>query len=463
MPQQPQPQSNSGKSSTYVQLPDNSYLEVPAGVSDQEVHSRISGMFPDAFKSDPSAASPIAPPTIGKPQAPDMRKVYLNTGNPVPDRPGIDLLTKNGAGVARAIYSQTTPGVIHGLLKRFGVIQSGPDLIKETIPNAVATFAGGLEGAPEGAGGEGGARPVERSGSNRPATRGPVPGRATPSKSTFGPMDAATLLPGMAGRAARLLQKFGVGQAETAAPQMAEPAADFGTPSHLRGQRVKAGTLEIDRGIPKSVRPEPAWKSQPSGGTTVESILHRNPEAGLAKPREGNPSNPGGPFPRKPTWQNQPTPESRAASDAAFNKLHPVSEFKSGMDPVAEAQWQESAFGQKPVEDIGAKVRASQPPVPRTTTATAKGRAIDNQALGNVMKGEDARNLSTSDLSSRLQEAAKSANRVKSGPDLLVKKMKASDVGEINPHPRRYYPEQDISDEELGNTLGLRKKIPPTQ
>lgn len=51
-------------------------------------------------------------------------------------------------------------------------------------------------------------------------------------------------------------------------------------------------------------------------------------------------------------------------------------------------------------------------------------------------------------------------------PERLIpqpKKMKANYPGEINPHPRRYYPEQDISDEELGNTLGLRKKIPPTQ
>lgn len=428
MPQQPQ--GNSGKS-TYVQLPDNSYLEVPAGVSDQEVHSRISGMFPDAFKSDPSAASPIPPPMYTSKRGgespvsrnsfiPKMQKAYLNTGNPVPDRPGVDLLTKNGAGVARAIYSQTTPGVIHGLLKRFGVTQSGPDLMKETVPNAVATFAGGLEGAPEGAGVEGGARLVERSGSNRPATRGPVPGRATPSKSTFGPMDAATLLPGMAGRAARLLQKFGVGKAETAAPQMAEPLADFGTPSHLRGQRVKAGTLTLDTGIPKSNRPEPAWKSQPSGGTPVESILQRNPGAGTPPPRQGNATNPGAPFPRKPTWQgNHPTPESRAASDAAFNKLHPVSEFKSGMDPVAEAQWQEGAFGQKPVEDIGAKVRANQPPVPRSgkvTTATPEGRAIDNQSLSNVMKGEDARDLAKGELSKRLMEAAKQANLAKEVP-----------------------------------------------
>jgi hypothetical protein len=64
---------------------------------------------------------------------------------------------------------------------------------------------------------------------------------------------------------------------------------------------------------------------------------------------------------------NQPTAASRAASDAAFAKLHP-NETMPAMSPDVESAWQSSAFGEKAPEDIGTQVRAKAPPIPRGGT-----------------------------------------------------------------------------------------------
>jgi hypothetical protein len=115
------------------------------------------------------------------------------------------------------------------------------------------------------------------------------------------------------------------------------------------------------------------------------------------------------------------TPEQRAASDVAFNKNYPPEQVKSGMNPVEQATWQQSAFGEKPAEDVGTKVtgekkgvlRTMAPEVPseryQPTPNTPEATEWHNEALhmAKTILGEDAPLSEVLKAAAKIQKAGK--------------------------------------------------------
>jgi len=101
----------------------------------------------------PSAASPISAPAIQKPSLP-MSRVYLNTGNPVPEQNAADVLK----GMAQGVYDVSTPGVAMSILQaKFPQLASkiplpagGPlkDLPVKAIAMTGGMALGGLDAEP---------------------------------------------------------------------------------------------------------------------------------------------------------------------------------------------------------------------------------------------------------------------------------------------------------------------------
>jgi hypothetical protein len=115
------------------------------------------------------------------------------------------------------------------------------------------------------------------------------------------------------------------------------------------------------------------------------------------------------------------TPEQRAASDVAFNKNYPPEQMKSGMNPVEEATWLQSAFNAKPAEDVGAKVTGEKKGVPRTmapevqseryqpTPNTPEATEWHNEALhmAKTILGDDAPLSEVLKAAAKIQKAGK--------------------------------------------------------
>jgi hypothetical protein len=69
---------------------------------------------------------------------------------------------------------------------------------------------------------------------------------------------------------------------------------------------------------------------------------------------------------------NFPTASSRAASDAAFARNYPTEGMEEKMSPMEKELWQQNVFGEKPVGDIGAQVRAKNPEPTRAEVKAAQ-------------------------------------------------------------------------------------------
>lgn len=419
---------------TYIHLPDDSYLHVPDGVDMFQVKSRLSSMFPEH-------KPPVTPPLIRKPSVP-MHEVNLMGGssqNPDEVRPLDEQVNNLVKGAGRNLYTISSPGVaaglIHqkapGLLSKVPMVgpyleRTAPDIDKETLPNAALTvttgIAGGMDAEPM--------EPVSRAaGAPHPEPRPlpsssiATPARTSPPSSEFHPaMEVASLIPGKVGLATRLLKKLGVGRMPETPGEL---PIDYGTPEALRGQRVKEGTLEVEHPNPDAGAPFPrktSWQGGNTDSIQVESILNRVPtSSGPGRPTPPTPetSNPGAPFPRRPSWQLLERPGAGAGTgpETGGEVIH--------TQPSAEASSM-------------LKKRPSTARVPSTESVPQDewdaGHQIDTQVEGTSKP--------------RAYE-----------PPSFIHRALPNRPGEINPHPRQYYPEQDISDEELGAHLKLKKKV----
>ena len=117
--------------------------------------------------------------------------------------------------------------------------------------------------------------------------------------------------------------------------------------------------------------------------------------------------------PAAPASANMPTPASRAASQAAFEKNFP-SEKMPEMSVAERAAWQQSAFGEKPPEDVGAKVRAKQPAVPRGSVAES------NIKPTKVAEGQSGLDPKQKAMMDRLDKLIERQSNPKSGADRVA-------------------------------------------
>lgn len=351
---------------------------------------------------------------------------------------------------------------------------------------------GGLGGVPEGT--ErlpvGGRRPIPQSGS--PAASRSTPPRPSPASSKMTPIDYAALVPGKIGWAAGLLKKFGIGEAPGPAEELPE---DFGTPAGLRGKRVRPGTLDTNLTPAPKPRSEPAWKIAPPSSDT--STPPADAEAPLSRPPIHKPAPPRPPHP-EPAWktleksnerpeeENNPnadieaeaqgigpqrrmvgTPQQLAAQPSATRlglvRQHP---------PVPEAL--PSAYGPRktdfyghvpddnlgfdfsPAEDIGNKVRATvegkMGPLPRGGGNGSAIHMLERSEPGHdeaepEPEVSDDEWTAGHDIDTHVENTRNPSFPVRVRPNY---------PGEINPHPRQYFPEQDISDEALAAALKLK-------
>lgn len=202
----------------------------------------------------PSAASPIAPPTLRPPQIP-MSKVMLTGGtseNPDLQRPVTEQVGQVGAGMVKGLANASGPVTAHRLLQNKGIVGSGdlysgePDLKGNVNAAAQLTALGGIDAA-----------------------------EATPTMGTprIPPPETAAEGPGMAMRLAKVGIKRipGVklagdlvdavrGPAPKPQPTVPPPVAikDYGTPAELRGTRLPPPGSEALREGGRIPPPEPS-------------------------------------------------------------------------------------------------------------------------------------------------------------------------------------------------------------
>lgn len=308
--------------STWVQLPDQSYLEVPAGISDDQVKAKISAKFPDAYGS--KANSPIAPPAV------PLYKPNVEHEGP---QPLTDTLKSMGSSLVKQGMQLSAPGIMATILKKKspGLVSKipfkGPQVEHAALSpedlTRQAEMAVSLPAA-EGMGEVGGVAPVENPATVRPQPRmtpSATPRTASVPNGMGTALDVASMAPGSIGLAARVLKKFGIGR-DAAAPKPVEaPVPTTGGvpwgsggqgPLNLRGKNIPTPT--------PVTRPEPAWKSLQKEGEQVPSVME-----GHAAPISGRttfpqPIAPKSPRP-EPAWKKlQPT---ESESTAPINRGDP--------------------------------------------------------------------------------------------------------------------------------------------
>ena len=236
------------------------------------------------------ASSPIAAPkmTVGAPSAQPMAEHYLLGGEEKRAIP--EELGELGGGMLESAGHMATaaPVAIHRALQRRGIVPQGnlypgehttEQLEKEDVPNAVLTTVGGMEGE---------AAPVEaRAPRAIPETPSPKPsGGRSPV------LAVARHLPyiGKYVRAGEMLGDLFGGKGSPT-PTVAKPipipeteGIPWGSggqgPLDLRGKSIPAESPRVP-----APRPAPAWKTSPTEGTPVESVINRQPVAQAPKPR----------------------------------------------------------------------------------------------------------------------------------------------------------------------------------
>lgn len=411
-------------------------------------------------------------------------------------------------GMVKPLAQFTPPAIASSILQRKApaVAQKYiPDMInRNAIPleempkRAMETWTmmaapgmieeGGLGGVPEGT--ErlpmGGRRPTLQSGS--PAASRSTPPRPSPTPSKMTPIDYAALVPGKIGWAARLLKKFGIGESPSPAEELPE---DFGTPAGLRGKRVRPGTLDTNLTPGPRRGPEPAWKTAPPDNNPPPDA-----ETPLPRPPAHKPTPPKSPRPEpawkaleKPKGEPEPEPEEgdnpNADIEAEAQGIGPQrrmvgtpqqlaaqpSATRLGLvrqhPPVPEAL--PSAYGPRktdfyghvpddnlgfdfsPAEDIGNKVRAAvegkMGPLPRGGNGNGAASMLEKSEPEPEPEISDDEWTAGHDIDTHVENTR--------DPSFPVR-VRSNYPGEINPHPRQYFPEQDISDEALAAALKLK-------
>lgn len=222
-------------------------------------------------------------------------------------------------------------------------------------------------------------------------------------------------------------------------------------------------------------RPQPAWKSLPDvdvsqGGHSVQTtVADQASTAG----QQGSAD-------RVATEvQMSPAPE-KLVRRSGLNP-DPTTVKRASAIPSAEY---DPNIGVGPKEqDQGAKVRAEKPPIPRgekrarvRTPEEVENTKFWKQArqemggegveVGQMVNGKPQHSgvgsvspASTDQIEARVNEL-KAASKLKKAPANVTKVPSSGvgSVGDINPHPRQYHPEQPMPDDAVSQALGLKKR-----
>ena len=311
------------------------------------------------------ASSPIAAPkmTVGAPSAQPMAEHYLLGGEEKRAIP--EELGELGGGMLESAGHMATaaPVAIHRALQRRGIVPQGnlypgehttEQLEKEDVPNAVLTTVGGMEGE---------AAPVEaRAPRAIPETPSPKPsGGRSPV------LAVARHLPyiGKYVRAGEMLGDLFGGKGSPT-PTVAKPipipeteGIPWGSggqgPLDLRGKSIPAESPRVP-----APRPAPAWRTAPTEGTEVPSVINRQPYAqpGRAIPEAPPTAKPPRPA---PAWKTSPTEGTPVES--VINR-----------QPVAQAP------KPRPIPEVAPEVQTAAAPAPETTLAKPPARIVKQAA-----------------------------------------------------------------------------------
>lgn len=228
----------------------------------------------------------------------------------------------------------------------------------------------------------------------------------------------------------------------------------------------------------------------------------------------------GAPFPRRPSWQSLPNVDvsegghsvqntvadqastagqqgsaDRVATEVQMSPAPQRLVRRAGFNPdptsakvpsAIPSQEYDPNVGVGPKEqDSGAKVRAEKPPMSRekrvrvrtpeeqeNTQYWKQARAElggESVPVGGTVGGKSQHSgvgsvssATTEQIEARVNElkSQSAAAKLKKGPASVTKvpSTGVKSVGDINPHPRQYHPEQPMSDDAVGRALGLKKK-----
>lgn len=413
----------------YVRMPDGSYGKFRADAPPDVIRSAIQKDFPDHFRS---AASPIPPPALRRP---DPMHQHYNIGpedkTPVPLQ---DELMNMGKSLLKSMYGVTGPGAIHHVIQsnvgspanRAAGRQSLEDSI---LPALMLAIPGAEEGAGEASGMAGRAA---RSSTNLSEA---IPSRSSAVRPpASAPFLGRTTTPTTGGVASDLL--------ELVAPKA---SARLKAGGRLLG-RIKGRAEEANP--PDS--PEPI-KFRPGEATSTAPIVRRNPST-YAAPMEQAPKSTQEILTRsKITKPRPPRPEP------AWKRLQKTEGGKSEKGGEGEKSEKSGKSGEgdavkrtdNPFDDtVGASSTIEQDPtMPRPPQRRATDALKRERGTGSPADRAPANAPTNAPVTA--------TSTAKNTP--AVRKFKMGQTGDINPHPRRYYPEQEITDEEVKRALAGRK------
>lgn len=284
------------------------------------------------------------------------------------------------------------------------------------------------------------------------------------------------------------------------------PLPHAGAGKGVFGSRVDQWGRTIPEQAP--LQRTPVWAGKDTSGTPVESILSReSTSSGPGRSVFPSGKDVGAPFPRRPSWQSLPNVDvsegghsvqntvadqastagqqgsaDRVATEVQMSPAPQRLVRRAGFNPdptsakvpsAIPSQEYDPNVGVGPKEqDSGAKVRAEKPPMSRekrvrvrtpeeqeNTQYWKQARAElggESVPVGGTVGGKSQHSgvgsvssATTEQIEARVNElkSQSAAAKLKKGPASVTKVPSSGvkSVGDINPHPRKYYPENEDS------------------
>lgn len=452
-----------------VRLPDGKIGLFDAGMKDEDIHSHIMKDYPDTFRQEYGGApqSPIPPRgTLPPPVTPSpsfSQRIGSRIGSNINAPAGLIKAVLSPSDGSTAGHDQVFPWGDTPAAKIAGAATVGPraaysagsSLLKSwkdpaNLAGDVITAGLGMEdtGLPASRatsastameGGEGVARPSFGSAPSRGPSSAPSSSLPSIAKD-IGTVIAPTMSKRL-GAAGRLVKAF-TGGADAAVKQGADADAEAALPHQSAGKGSASGPPISQWGGPipqKAIFPRKAvWQGE--GGAEAEPVWPSNYQKGsqiLSKENGGGAN-------------------YTADELAKFKSKHGITDAGKGTGAGNGG----AAALQRAIPDSDVRSNVStlrDPSLSDATANQARQRAgIESKypaGKGSLVRQSDpfappADHNPGAPLPPPAKSAAPASSQLRKFP------MTGKDaVGDINPRPRRYHPEQEITDEEVDNTL----------
>lgn len=473
-----------------VRLPDGKIGLFDAGMKDEDIHSHIMKDYPDTFRQEYGGApqSPIPPRgTLPPPVTPSpsfSRRVGSRIGSNVNAPAGLVKAVLSPSDGSTAGHDQVFPWGDTPAAKVAGVATVGPRAAYRAGSSLLkswkdpANFAGDIVTAGTGAadlglpgksstameGGEGVARPSFGSAPSRGPSSAPSSSLPSIAKD-IGTVIAPTMSKRV-GAAGRLVKAF-TGGADAAVKQGADADAEAALPHQSAGKGSASGPPVSQWGGPvpqKAAFPrKPVWQ----GGTEAEPVWPSNYQKGsqiLSKENGGGANYTADQLSEfKAKYGITDTPARSSDSEWKPRPTPPPPKSRPTPAWKGNGEGTGSAALQRAIPDADVRAHVStlhDPSLAEATANQARQRAyIESKypvGKGSLVRQPDpfappADHNPGAPLPPPTKSAAPASSQLRKFP------MTGKDaVGDINPRPRRYHPEQEITDEEVDNTIPKR-------